>query len=102
MDLPGNDGHLWLLDAEEAHMYVQGTWSSKSIAGDRQMFPRQDGSALDLVCLKYGRVGKRGDLRQWAIGAIQMHCSREQVERRHPEGEESKILSPYPWPKVRN
>lgn len=83
-------------------MYVQGTWSSKSIAGDRQMFPRQDGSALDLVCLKYGRVGKRGDLRQWAIGAIQMHCSREQVERRHPEGEESKILSPYPWPKVRN
>lgn len=101
MDLPGHDGHLWLPYAGEAQIHVQGTWASKSIAGDRQIFPRQDGSTLGLVCLKYERVGKRGDLRQWAIGAIQL-CSREQVERRHPEGEEIKILSPYPWPKVRN
>lgn len=29
-------------------------WGSRSTVGDKQMFPKQDGSALGQVCLKYG------------------------------------------------
>lgn len=50
---------------------------------------------------KWG-VGKREDRRQQVICAIQIDCSREQTERRHPGGEKTQILSPYLWPKVRN
>lgn len=33
-------------------------WGSRSTVGDKQMFPKQDGSALGQVCLKYGGLGR--------------------------------------------